>query len=194
MANTNAPFGFMPMGNRGGSSAFHVTTRKIKSDYSTAIYKGDPVEVLSTGYIARGAAGETGHLTLGIFLGCKYLSTAFGYMKWSPYYPGSDAAADVEAFICDDPNAMFLVQSSGTAITMADLGQNIDYTLGTGSTRTGLSGASVDQSTLNTTATLPFRVVDIVGGVGDGFDSSSSYNRVIVAWNDQFYRAGNAGI
>ena len=121
-------------------------------------------------------------------MGCKYLSTALGYTRWSAYYPGSDAAADVEAYICDDPQATFMVQSSGTAIGLADIGINADFTLGTGSTRTGQSGASLDQGTLADTATLPFRVISLVEGVGPGADITTSYNRVIVCWNDQFLR------
>lgn len=189
MANVNAPFGFAPIGRLDGSPmSGKLTVRKIANADSTAIYRGDPVASIATGYITRGAAGNTSHTITGIFMGCQYLSTAIGYTRWSPYWPGSGATGDITAYIVDDPMATFAVQSSGTAITLADIGANIDFTLGTGSTLTGQSGASADQGTLATTATHPFRVIDTITGVGPGSDAASSYNRIVVCWNDQFYR------
>jgi hypothetical protein len=189
MANTNAPNGFSPIGRLDGAAWTGKTTeRKIAAAYGTKIYRGDPVEVLNTGYIARGAAGETGHLTAGIFMGCNYFSTSYGSWRWSWRWPAADTAIDAIACIIDDPNVLFEVQSSGTAITLADIGQNADYALGTGNDTSGQSGASLDQGTLGVTTTLPFRITGLLPGVGNGSDHTASYNRVIVCWNDQFYR------
>lgn len=187
MANTNAPYGFMPIGRQDGAAwAPNQNSYKIANAYSTAIYKGDPILMLATGYVARGAAGNTAGTIGGIFMGCRFYSTAMKSTIWSAYWPGSGATGDIDAFIADDPNLLFSVQSSGTAIAFADNGLNADFALGTGSTVTGFSGASLDQATLATTATLPFRVVSQAQGVGNGTDSASSYNRVIVAWNSMF--------
>jgi phosphopentomutase len=49
--------------------------------------------------------------------------------------------------------------SVGRRETFADIGQNADVALGTGSAYNGQSGCYLNVGTLNTTATLPFRVV-----------------------------------
>ncbi len=135
----------------------------------------------------------------GIFYGCKYLSTSQKRTVWSNYWPGSDATGDVTAYICDDPNAQFIVQSSdasGTAaIGFANIGEYINIAVGTGNTANGLSGMTVDQDTLATTVTLPFRIVGLVEdppGV-NGTDITTEYNQVIVAFNNASTRTNGAG-
>ena len=68
-------------------------------------------------------------------------------------------------------------------MTIAAVGQNADVALGTGSTLSGASGAYLDINTFNTTATLPFRIVEIWDGYGNGSDATSAYNKVVVTAN-----------
>ena len=191
MANTNAPFGFRQYAGNGSAPTYEQNVRKIKSDNTTAIYFGDPVSNLNTGYITRATAG-TAQIS-GIFAGCKYLSTSQKRTVWSNYWPGSDAAADVEAYIIDDPNAQFLVQAGGTAIGLADMGLNIQFNLGTGNANTGISGAFVESPAV--TATLPFRIIgfDVDPPGSNGTDITSAYNYVIVAFNNVTSRNNGAG-
>ena len=95
MANTNAPFGFRQYRGLGSAPTYEQSVRLVKSDNTTAIYFGDPVSNLNTGYIARATAGTA--QIAGIFAGCKYLSTSQKRIVWSNYWPGADASADVEA-------------------------------------------------------------------------------------------------
>jgi len=191
MANTQTAFGFRPIGVGGGAAPnFELRTAKIASANTTKIYKGDPVKMLNTGYIAQWTASTAASQLWGVFVGCKYHDSAEGRVVNRPYWPGANASGDVEAYVVPcilGVAPRFLVASSGTAITRADVGANADVSIGTGSTVTGLSGATLDQSTLATTATLPFRVVDLWSEVSpnapNGADDSSSYNWVIVAAN-----------
>ena len=100
MANTFAPFGFRPIMNADGSAwTGNQTLRKIVATSSTALFYGDLVAQLATGYITVGAASAT--TALGIFVGCRYVPTAFGYMRWSNWWPGSGqntAAGDIDAY------------------------------------------------------------------------------------------------
>lgn len=191
MANTNAPFGFRQYRGLGSAPTYEQSVRLVKSDNTTAIYFGDPVSNLNTGYITRATAG-TAQIS-GIFAGCKYLSTSQKRTVWSNYWPGSDAAADVEAYIIDDPNAQFLVQAGGTAIGLADMGLNIQFNLGTGNSATGISGAYVESPAV--TATLPFRIIgfDVDPPGSNGTDITSAYNYVIVAFNNVTSRNNGAG-
>lgn len=197
MANTNTPFGFRQVKGTGSVPTYELSTRKIASNNSTAIFFGDAVIPLTTGYIGQATASTV--RMEGIFYGCKYLSTSQKRVVWSNYWPGADATGDVTAYICDDPNAQFIVQSSdasGTSpIAFANIGEYINIAVGTGNTANGLSGMTVDQDTLGTTVTLPFRIVGLVEdppGV-NGTDITTEYNQVIVAFNNASTRTNGAG-
>lgn len=185
MPNIQAPFGFRQWSGMGATPTYEQTTRLIASGNGTAIFNGDPVVSLSTGYITRATAGTT--QIAGIFIGCKYLSTSQKRTLWMPYWPGSDAAADVEAYIITDPNAKFLAQAGGaaTAIVLGNVGNNVNFGLGTGNTSTGNSGAFADQTTIATTATLPFRILQLVQDPpgSNGSDITTGYNYVVVGFN-----------
>ena len=202
MANTFAPYGFLQyQGGAGGAPTFAQSTRKIASGNTTAVFTGDPVmPVISTanGYITQAAAGTT--VLAGIFVGCKYLSTSQKRTVWSSYWPGSDTAYDVEAYVIDDPNARFVVQSSGTgfpitgtasAQTSGVQGQYAQFTIGTGNTSTGRSGAYI--SSVGTTVTFPFIVVDYATSFGNGGDPTTQYCNLIVGFNNEVWRTNGAG-
>jgi hypothetical protein len=170
----------------------------IASANNTAIFFGDavvPVTGAATGYIKQATASTVA--LAGIFVGCKYLSTAQKKTVWSNYWPGSDANGDVEAYVINDPNAQFLCQAGGTNVGFALVGQNIQLNVGTGSTSTGISGMYVESPA--TTATLPFRIVAIPGAQGSNTTADPTvpnptlaYNWVIVQFNNSLARASGA--
>lgn len=203
MANTNAPFGFKEWsGGMGGAAPnYALITRQIAYDDSTAIFTGDPVKSLDTGYVAQWTAATAVSQLAGIFVGCKYLSSSAGRVVWNNYWPGSDVASgnEVTAFLipCNlAVPATFLVQSSGSAITFADIGLCGDVSVAAGSTTTGRSACTLNQGTLAATATFPFRIVGLYSDAAPpgspGTDDTSSYNWVIVAANVS--GAGSTGI
>lgn len=189
MANTNAPFGFRPWGHGPGSPPnFELSRRSILYTNNTAIYRGDPI-TSSGGYIAQATAGT--NQIQGIFWGCKYYSTSQKITLERPYWPGSDAAeGTVVAYVIDDPQAKFVVQATSTAIGISGINLNGQFTIGTGSTTSGLSGATLD--TPDTTDTKPFRVIDIASNWlppgQNGADSTASYNWVIVGFNNLSFK------
>lgn len=186
MANSNAPFGFQYYGRlEGGSPTEGFTPRLIASTDTAALGQGDPVADVGNGYITAATPGVT--QINGIFMGCQYLSTAIGRTINTNYYPGSGATGDVIAYICNDPQATFLVQSYNTAIVFADIDSNVNFKVGTPNSTTGFSAASLDQSTIATTNTLPFRIVGLQSQSAPpgaaGTDNTSAYNQVIVTAN-----------
>lgn len=185
MANTNAPFGLWHRSYAAGSApTFAQSAAVVDKDDTAPIGWGDPVKQLSTGYIAAWTAGTSAVALAGVFVGCRYLDNN-GNTRYSNYWPGSGAAQDVEAYIIPATNAdaQFLVQSSGTAITLADVGINGDLSMGTPNTTTGKSTSSINQATLATTNTFPLKIVGLYNGVGNGSDAASSYNWVVVKFN-----------
>ena len=143
------------------------------------------------GYLTLPASGTTtGSPITGIFAGCEYLSTANGKMVSSAFWPGADVASTAQSTIvakiipCTGAVAStFLVQSDATGVAFAGIGQNIDVALGTGNTSSGQSGAYLDVSTINTTATLPFRVISLLQGPSLNGTDAGAYNIAVVAFN-----------
>ena len=205
MANTAGYFGFTQFfGGSGGAPTF-AQSRRWAASNASAIYFGDPVinSISSaTGYIAR-AADDTTTILAGIFVGCKYLSTAMKRVVWSNYWPGSDTAYDVECYVIDDPNAQFLVQANGSGMvwtgtypgtmTGGPVGQYANFKIGTGNTANGLSGAYLDG--VSTTVTNPFIVRDFYYGAPgqNGSDPTTNYNYLVVGFNNEWLRTNGAG-
>jgi len=203
MANTFAPFGFSPISTSNGPINWRLSVRRIASSAS-AIYRGDAVVPVTSpsqnGYIKQATAGAVA--LAGIFWGCEYLSVSQKRTVWSAYWPGSDASGDVIAYVIDDPNARFKVQTSGASFqisgnnstfTSSPVGQLAQLNVGTGSTATGISGMYLD--TVGSTTTYPFMIVDMVIDPpgSNGADATSNYNYVIVGFNNEWLR-GNGDI
>lgn len=183
MANTNAPFGFRQYQGTGSAPTYEQVAMTIASNDTTAIYFGDPVVPLNTGYITQASSNSV--QIAGIFVGCKYLSTSQKRTVWSNYWPGSDNNGTVEAYVVNDPNAKFLAQTDSTGAAQGDVNANVGFAIGTGNTATGISGAYVDISTVNTTNTLPFRIISLVTNPpGSAGTASGAYNWVVVAFNN----------
>jgi hypothetical protein len=200
MAFTNSPFGFKQLQGTGSSPTFEITTLANGGiDYNAAaIYYGDPVARAGSGdgtiVRAAGSAGNSTVTMVGIFYGCKYLSTSQKRTVWGNYWPATDVAvgnqSTIEAYICNDPNAQFLVQSDSTGIAQADVGANNDFNIGTGTTSNGLSGAFlIHGGSVN--AGYPFRLVSLWygppganGATSFGTTAATAYNYAVVAFNN----------
>ncbi len=206
MANVLAPFGFTPVSRLDGAAwTGNQKQYKIASNNGHHFYQGDVVIQLSSGYIDTAAVVGGGAQILGIFIGCEYLSTSMSRRAWSNQFPGGDTAADVIAYVIDDPNVIFLAQTSGasgSALPFSAVQQNVNFSTATaGSNASGISGMAVDDNLVaGATTTLPFRIVgipglsDVVTGVpylgspANGYDQTTKYNLVWVSFNNQMFR------
>lgn len=194
------PYGFAPYNLEGGR-VYAGATRKlpIASGYAQNIGYGDLVILQADGTIARldtstGSKTAFASSPIGVFLGCSYSQdSGLKYSLWSQSWTSGTTATDAYAVIADDPNVLFkvLVTNAGTAYTAsgataADVGANLGYyqaggTSGTAliNTATGDSVVSANLASKGTTATLPFRVVDVVTltALSDG-----TFQEVVVAY------------
>jgi hypothetical protein len=180
MSIVSAPFGFRPVKMTGGQPYNGaVQHMPIASAYATAIYTGDLVKLATTGYV-QVDTGTTACTPYGVFLGCRYTDSALGFVTRS-YWPASQVAADAYAFVATDPDLILEVQADAP-ITFANVGENIAVaTYAAGSTANGISAVKVGASTLNTTNTLPFRVVGIVPAPDNS--SGDLFTRIYVRYN-----------
>jgi len=206
MANTFNPFGFDPASRMDGAAwSGNQTAYQILYSYNTALYRGDPVQ-LTAGYIQQMAPGSISStvMPMGIFMGCQYISKSQQRLVFNNFWPGTADVTQVSgnivtAFVIDDPNVTFWVQTgysgsgSGPA-TQAMVGDNCTYAYGTPSAA-NLSGAYIDLTTAPAVgATLPFRILALpadpwIGApASNGLDNTTQYNLVQVMWNNEFYR------
>lgn len=166
----SAPYGLLPQ-NLIGGQVFAGSTRmyNIQYGYATSIFYGDFV-VLSRGFATR-ASVSTGtglNQTVGIFLGCTFTNPTTKQKQFSQYWPASTAAGDCQAYVFDDPDAVFkaVVCSSGTTVAsgaLAMVGTNLSAINNTGSVNTGNSANAVlAPSATPVTTTLPLRMVGLV--------------------------------
>jgi hypothetical protein len=184
MANTFAPFGFMQDAGTGSTPTYEQVERVAQYN-AAAIYRGDPVTSQTDGTVAISSPGTT--QIAGIFQGAKYLSVSQQRTIWNNYWPGSDVASGQypTIYIVNDPNAQFIAQSDATGLTLADVGANVQFAIGTPNAYTKQSGAYID-SVGPDTATLPFRLLSIVTTPALGFPNpeAGAYALGIVAFNN----------
>lgn len=205
MANVFTPNGFTPVRRIDGAAwSANMTQYKIASNNAHSFFQGDPVVLLATGLIDVAAPTTAGSNTnvIGIFMGCERLSTATGSKIWSNRFTG-DANAAVDAWVIDDPYVVYRVwvgtggsSAAGGPAVQADIGTNINYQYGTGSTFSGISGAYVDYSTKATTNTLPFSILGLVTqppGL-NGTDITTAGNLIEVRVNAAQFGVGVTGI
>jgi len=186
MSNQNAPFGLKPSSKLGSNyNSEGVTEYKIASGASGNIFSGDLVKMANTGTILVAAAGDQ---ALGVFRGCQYTDSS-GDVIYSPYWPDGTVTSDAVAFVVDDPNALFEVQSAATgSVVQTVVGNNADIVYTSGSTITGISAVEISGTTAATSAQL--RIVGVSTDPENstlGTGSASSNVNLIVKINEHFY-------
>lgn len=186
MANQDAAFGLRANSKLGSNVNSEGTTEySIASGASGNIFSGDPVKIMNTGTILVAAAGDQ---LLGVFRGCRFTNSS-GEVIYSAYWPDGTVSSDAVAFVVDDPNALFEVQSAATgSVVQTVVGNNADIVYAAGSTTDGQSGVEISGTTAATSAQLR-----IVGFSGDpenntlGTGSQSANVNMIVKINEHFY-------
>ena len=182
----SGPYGFQPI-NLIGGQVFAGSTRlfPIASGSGTSIFYGDVVRLNTGGTLSKVSTTATATDAVGIFLGCQFTNPTTKQLLQQQYYPASTVASDIQAFVLDDPDALFKVAvtaagaSTISGVTQAAIGQNSALILTAGSTTTGDSLASISATTGSGSA-LPMR---IVAGVPETVNASGSFTEVIVKFN-----------
>ncbi len=194
MALTSSPYGLRPI-NAIGGRPFSGSTRQlpITSGFNTAIANGDIVQVAANGTITKvtdvGTNGDPFPAgTVGIFLGCSYTDAVSGFRQ-NNQWPAGQVAADAQAYICDDPNALFQIQADA-AVAQTLMHSNFAVNQTAPDTANGNSRISLDVATANTTATIAFKLVDFVNAPGSTV--GDAFTDVIVKFNpsSHAYTAG----
>jgi len=201
MANQESAYGLRPIGMVGsGPNSTGITEYEIASGNTNVIYNGAIVVPLATGYIDQ--AGDTAGGTtqaLGVLTGVQYQDSTQKKPVWLNYWPGSggvsvDTNYPVRVYVADNPNQLFQVSSDASftnrATAVATIFANTDLgtSARTGSTDTGKSNSQASVANVNTTATLPLRIVGIVDD-----DANSDYTAAGIPLKVRLNAHFNAG-
>ena len=130
MANKDAAFGLRAIGKVGQNRDNQGLSEYSIAASATAIYQGDPVEMLNTGTIGVAAAGD---VLLGPLNGVFFTDASTSKPTFANHLNASNTATDIVGFISDDPYERFEVQSNNAgASEQTDIGNvaNIEYTAG----------------------------------------------------------------
>lgn len=174
MANANTPFGLRPISYMSGAPwGGAARTYYVPVGNSTALYFGDPVNLLSGAGSSDGngipaaeiATAGSGHQILGSFVGISNnagIATIPLLQSQTPYLAAGQAAY---IYVTDDPFLLYELQedSVGGFIT-SDNGSSANANLiaGAGSTITSESGWLLDSSTVVHSGSDPTLQVRII--------------------------------
>jgi len=204
MANAETSFGLRPIGMAGsGPNSTGLTKYEIASDNTNVIYNGEICVPLAAGVIDQAGATDGGTTqALGILVGVEYVDSTLNKTIFKNFWPGSgsvsvDTNFPVKALVADNPNQLFVVAADATLTNRATALAAVfaNASLGTsarsGSTTTGKSSSQLGVSTINTTATLPLRIVGLADDVANN-DYASAGVHLYVRLNAHF-NAGTRG-
>lgn len=170
---TNAPFGFRPSRHLMGGVVRTSDEYRIASGTANAIFMGDPVKLLATGYLDRAAGGDTN--LIGIFAGVRW-TDADGTVRFSKNWPAAQVtqgAADAYAMVYDDPNIAYHVQAkTGTNAALTHFGNNADFEYSAGDTLSGVSRSVLDISAAASGA-ANFRILGLGAQPTNSFGDSA---------------------
>jgi len=163
MANANFPRGLVP---QRGTSGQYVTGNLEHfihdSGDSTALYVGDPVKITGTNYTLNNQSlpgitrASTGDVMDGVIVAILPDSR-----DSLPYVAASTSRI---VMVDTDPNSLYEVQdtNSGTALTDAAVGLNVNFVGSGGNATYGWSAVTLDNTTEATNNTLDLKIMGIV--------------------------------
>jgi len=205
MANQDAPFGFKAVGGMGSSYETQGTSKYQIADNSTsAIYQGDlcmfgafnsatndaNANAVAAGYISVSSVTED-TLNIGVFNGCQYTDPTTAKPTWKAYYPGAVniTAGTIDAFVFDNPQQLYEVQTAGTLTQAAAGGLVATAAYVAGSTLSGLSNEEIAGAVTGAGATDQWRIIRLSEDPSNS-DTGNANSNWVVRLNESVYYNG----
>lgn len=207
MANINAPAGLAPVMYRNGNF-WNGQTRlyAVAATDTNALYVGDPVKVTGAAdanglqIVTLGTAGAS---IRGVVVSVAAQVQGSGYQggpQVNPadltktYRPAGAQAIVYYVAVVDDPDVVFEIQEAFTATptTSAQIAKNANFLYAAPATGVYMSGVTLDQTTLNTTATLNLKILQAVQRIDN--TPFTTYQRFLVQINNHDFSGGIAGV
>jgi hypothetical protein len=167
-----APYGLLPVNHPSGVVRPFAMT--IASGYAANIFQNQPVAIAANGTIVVPSASAA---IIGAFQGVEFTDSD-GRRRVSNKWTTGLVATDIVAYVTIDQTITYQIQGNGgasanTALTVADIGSQYDYTTASGNTTTGLSTIALDQATATTSGQKQLRLIGIVPGPNNAFGDNT---------------------
>jgi len=178
MASIN---GFTPARSKYGNNVGMMEEFTTSNGYATALFRGDPIAVSTTGFAKRATNTAT---VVGVYDGVRYIDST-GKMNFGPYLPASTSSAAGQLIdgvwanprinVATADNTTWFITADAT-VTQGLVGQCFEVSFGTGSTLTGNSGINLKVASATTSAaptSSMVRLVNLVNQVDNPTYSSA---------------------
>lgn len=207
MANANVAKGFLPYRHYDGSVwNGSLNMYFVPASYATALFIGDPVDIVSSSNDANGIPavqiGVTGSPIVGFFAGIvnggQFQAAPITVTRDLPIYRPASVAQYI--LVCDDPTILLECQdNAGTQATAANLwaGKNANFISGSGSTTTGYSGYQLSAASVATTNTLDLKIMRPLTQIDNVISSTANTGgnaKWLVKMNNHRYAGQTAGV
>jgi hypothetical protein len=207
MANNVSSKGFFPHEYKGGGSwDGKVSMYYIASGDNTATFVGDIVKMsdssaaASTADMAYGcplvvqaAAGASTDIHVGCLVSVnQHLGVSSANLNMNRIH--RPASVGMYVYVADAPSLVMVGQSDDDTETGTQdhVGANADIIVAAGSTTTGISGMEIDTTTVETTATLPLKIVGVVLSPDNNIANGKLKYKCMI--NAGPYKAGTLGM
>ena len=196
MANPDTPYGLQPCNRNGAPYDGQVNIYFIPATDGTAVAVGDPVTLAGSAdadgiptvkRLTAGTISAASNLPVGIVVGFAVDPNNLTV----PNYRAASTSAYV--LVADDPGLFFSVQedSDGGALAATNVGQRINFIMGTPSATTGLSNVEIDSSTAAADATLQAQIIRLEPIQNNVIGTNAKW---ICKFNGHMYNAATAGV
>jgi len=206
MANANVPRGLIPYADVYGrkyNGSFNVYY--VPSSYATALYVGDPVDIISGSNDTIGTPAvqlaTSGSPVLGVIVGVMNggpEGAVVALTRDQPVYHPASTAQYVA--VCDDASILYEIQDDASSQARAPnlwAGRNANLVSGSGSTVTGYSGWQLQASSVATTNTLDLKIMRPLQQADNTIGTSANTNmnaKWLVKLNNLRTAAQTAGV
>jgi len=197
MANPDTPYGLQPCNRNGGVYDATANVYFIPSTDGTAVAVGDPVTLAGSAdadgipTIKRLTAGapsaSAANIPVGIVVGFKVNPANLEI----PNYRAASTSA--YAIVADDPALFFTVQedSVGGDLAATNVGQRINFIMGTPSATTGLSNVEIDSSTAAAAVDLQAQIIRLLPTPNNVIGTNAKW---ICKFNSHLYNPATVGV
>ena len=179
-----AAYGFKPVQLLGGLPFSGGTIREFAVTPAAAtnpMGNGDLVNItagVATTIAAAPAAGTlSANTPVGVCVGVRFVDPVLKQSQHANFLPANSVGyTSIFALVVDGPDVLYQIRYNGV-LTSANIGNNTSVTFVAASTTNGAAQSYASGAAL--TATLPFRIIDVIGGDG------VNYTDIIVRYNWQ---------
>ncbi len=172
MSSTLAPLGMVPKYSQVGPVRPQAYPYGIASGYNTALFKGQPVTMGTSGTIV---AATTNQDIMGVFAGWEGVDSTGRFITSNQWAANQafNAGEIMNAYIWQDPTIVYSIQCDGS-LAQTSIGDQADFSNPTsGSTVTGYSAATISSTLKGAGTQGQLRIIEL---------SLNPYN----AWGDAY--------